>query len=70
MKRGNVNDRAVDEVSRRHTLFLAPNMALPLGAALLRLSLSISRSTMGYDAGPRAEPQHGFGFAENAVRTL
>ena len=55
------------------SLFLSPNMALPLGAALLRLSLSISislsRSTMGYDAGPRAEPQHGFGFAENAVRT-
>ena len=53
------------------SLFLSPNMALPLGAALIRLSLSLSlsRSTMGYDAGPRAEPQHGFGFAENAVRT-
>jgi hypothetical protein len=53
------------------SLFLSPKMALPLGAALLRLSLSLStsRSTMGYDAGPRAELQHGFRFAENALRT-
>ena len=47
------------------SLFLSPKMALPLGAALLRLSLG--RRATRYDAGPRAEPQLGFGSAENAL---
>jgi hypothetical protein len=41
-------------------------MALPLGAALLRLSLS--RGATRYDAGPLCEPKSGLSFAENALR--
>jgi geranylgeranyl reductase family protein len=46
-------------------LFLAPSMAAPLGAALLRLAFRRARTT--YDSGPRAESQTGFSFAENAL---
>ena len=48
------------------SLFLSPRMALPLGAALLRLSLS--RRAPHYAAGPHAEPGNGLSFAENALR--
>ena len=48
------------------SLFLSPRMALPLGAALLRLSLS--RRASQYRAGPRAERATGLSFAENALR--
>jgi hypothetical protein len=48
------------------SLFLSPRMALPLGAALLRLSLS--RRAPRYAAGPHAEPGNGLSFAENALR--
>ena len=50
---------------RPKSLFLSPQMALPLGAALLRLALS--RRAPRYDIGPRAETAHGFSFAENAL---
>jgi len=46
--------------------FLSPRMALPLGAALL--SLSVSRRPSRYDAGPRGESKSGLSFAENALR--
>jgi hypothetical protein len=48
------------------SLFLSPRMALPLGAALLRL-LRSRRGAM-YTAGPRAEPAHDYSFARNALR--
>ena len=47
------------------SLFLAPKMALPLGAALLRLTLS--RLPSRYDAGPNAELRGGYSFAEHAL---
>lgn len=47
------------------SLFLSPRMALPLGAAMIRLGLH--RSPRSYDAGPRAEARSGFSFAENAL---
>jgi len=47
------------------SLFLSPRMALPLGAALLgRLH---SRTRSAYADGPRAEPDHEFSFARNAL---
>jgi hypothetical protein len=49
------------------SVFLSPRMALPLGAALMRLSL---RGLPGsYNAGPRMEARSGFSFAENALTT-
>jgi geranylgeranyl reductase family protein len=48
------------------SLFLSPRMALPLGAALLRL-MSSRRGAL-YAAGPRAEPAHDYSFARNALR--
>jgi flavin-dependent dehydrogenase len=48
------------------SLFLSPRMAVPLGAALLRL-LRSRRGAM-YAAGPRAEPAHDYSFARNALR--
>jgi flavin-dependent dehydrogenase len=48
------------------SLFLSPRMALPLGAALLRLSLS--RRASQYREGPRVERATGLSFAENALR--
>jgi len=48
------------------SLFLSPRMALPLGAALLRLSLS--RRASQYRAGPSVERATGLSFAENALR--
>lgn len=47
------------------SLFLSPRMALPLGAALLKLSLS--RRASRYDAGPRAEAIGHYSFASNAI---
>jgi len=47
------------------SIFLGPRMAVPLGAALLRLG--IGRTRGAYAEGPRAEAQRGFSFAENAV---
>jgi geranylgeranyl reductase family protein len=47
------------------SLFLSPRMALPLGAALLRLIRS--RTEMEYRRGPRAEPAHDYSFAKNAL---
>ena len=47
------------------SLFLSPRMALPLGAALLKLSLSRRRSR--YDAGPGAEAGGEYSFAKNAI---
>jgi geranylgeranyl reductase family protein len=47
------------------SLFLAPKMALPLGAALLKLALS--RRSPKYHAGPSAERQGGYSFAEHAL---
>ncbi len=49
------------------SLFLSPRMALPLGAALLRLSLS--RRAARYADGPRAEPGNELSFAKNALRS-
>jgi len=46
-------------------IFLAPSMAIPLGAALLRLGLRHARTS--YEGGPRAETVTGFSFAENAL---
>ena len=46
-------------------LFLAPSMAGPLGAALLRLGLRRTRTS--YESGPSAESLNGFSFAENAL---
>lgn len=48
------------------TLFLSPKMALPLGAALLRLGLGVRAP--GYEAGPWRETPTGYTFAENALR--
>jgi flavin-dependent dehydrogenase len=48
------------------SLFLSPRMAVPLGAALLRLLGS--RRGAQYAAGPRAEPAHDYAFAQNALR--
>lgn len=48
------------------SLFLSPRMAVPLGAALL--SVGLARRHIRYEAGPRAEPQRGMAFAENALR--
>ncbi len=45
--------------------FLSPRMALPLGAALLKLSLS--RLPGRYGEGPLREPPGGFSFRENAL---
>ena len=47
------------------SLFLSPRMALPLGAALLRLATSGSAGK--YSLGPGAESRHDFSFANNAV---
>lgn len=47
------------------SLFLSPRMALPLGAALLKLSMS--RRTSRYDAGPGAEATGQYSFATNAI---
>jgi flavin-dependent dehydrogenase len=47
------------------SLFLSPRMALPLGAALLGRLGSGTRSA--YADGPRAEPDHEFSFARNAL---
>ncbi|MBW2507041.1 MAG: geranylgeranyl reductase family protein [Deltaproteobacteria bacterium] len=46
--------------------FLSPRLALPLGAALVKLS--IARGAHRYDAGPLNEPMSGLSFAENALR--
>jgi flavin-dependent dehydrogenase len=51
---------------RPKSLFLSPRMALPLGAALLRLMRS--RGPSSYTVGPRGEPPHDFSFAKNALR--
>ncbi len=47
------------------SLFLSPRMAIPLGAAMLRLS--VQRPLRSYDEGPRTEAPSGFSFAENAL---
>jgi geranylgeranyl reductase family protein len=47
------------------SLFLSPRMALPLGAALLKLSLSTRPSR--YHAGPGAEAGGEHSFARNAI---
>ena len=47
------------------SLFLSPKMALPLGAALLKLSLS--RRASRYREGPLGEPAHPLSFARNAL---
>jgi len=47
------------------SLFLSPRMALPLGAALLKLALS--RPAPGYHLGPHAEARGRYSFAANAV---
>ena len=47
------------------SIFLSPRMAMPLGAALVRLGLG--RAGSRYAEGPRAEPRLGFSFAENAL---
>ena len=48
------------------SLFLSPRMAVPLAGALL--GLVRSRTTTAYRDGPRAEPEHDFSFARNALR--
>ena len=49
------------------SLFLSPRMALPLGAALMRLLGS--RSGHAYSHGPRSSPPHAYSFARNALRS-
>jgi hypothetical protein len=49
------------------SLFLSPRMSIPLGAALL--GLSIKRGATSYQAGPHGEPAHEYSFAKNALRS-